>query len=95
MTKPSYLKGRKPVRVPLHSMADILGSIDKLGHSEPFKAAAQKSGAYVTVHPKTVNFVKDYMAQNNLHAQSDVAKNVVNACPQGQQPEQCPYTQDD
>ena len=94
MTPPSYLRGRKPIKMSLHSVMDILKSIDDLGHSDNFRQAAKDKAAFVTVHPAAVNFVKDYLANNNLHQQSDVAKSVVGACPPDD-PYHCPYSQVD
>jgi hypothetical protein len=94
MSPPSYMKGRKPLKVPLHSVMDILKSIDDLGHSDKFRQAAKDKGTFVTIHPAAVNFVKDYLATNNLHERNDVARNVVGACP-GDDPYNCPYSQND
>jgi hypothetical protein len=84
------MKGRRPIKVALHSVIDVLRTIDKLGHSEKFRQAAEKTGAFVTIHPNAVNFVKDYLVDNNLHEQSKVADDIVGACP-GPDPYQCPY----
>jgi hypothetical protein len=92
MVAPSRMRGRRPIKIPVHSVMDVLGAIDKLGHSKKFRAAAKKSRAFMTLHPKTVNFVKDYMAKNNLHAKSAVASKVVGGCP-GSDPYNCPYEQ--
>lgn len=94
MATPSYMKGRKPIKVPLHSIIDVLRTIDDLGHSERFRQAAEEKGAYMTIHPQTVNFVKSYLADNNLHEQHDVARDIVGACP-GPDPYQCPYAKQD
>jgi hypothetical protein len=94
MVTPSYMKGKKPLKIPVHSVMDVLGAIGDLGHSGQFRQAAKQKGAFMTVHPDTVNFVKDYLAQNNLHTKSDVASQVVNACP-GPDPNDCPYSQKD
>lgn len=95
MVAPNRMKGQNPLKIPVHSVIDILGAIHELGHSESFKKAAKDKGAFMTVHPETINFVKDYLADNDLHTKSDVAAKVVNACPAGADPYQCPYSQRD
>ena len=92
MTKPNYLKGKKPLKLHLHSVVDILHDIHTQGHSEQFKAAAEKAGAVLSVHPQTVNFVKDYLADNQLDANSELAANVVGGCPPGTPAYKCPYS---
>ena len=91
MVEPTLMKGRKAAQVPLHSVMDILHDIHAQGHGPAFMAAAEKAGAVVSVSPKTVNFVKGYLADNKLHENSAVAADVVNACPPGQSPYDCPY----
>jgi len=73
MATPSYMKGRKPIKIPLHSVMDVVRMINDLGHSDQFREAAEKKGAFVTVHRETVNFVKDYLVDNDLHVSKDVA----------------------
>ena len=90
MTKPNYVKGRKSIKLHLHSVFDILHEIHDQGHATQFKAAAEKAGVVVSADPKTVNFVKDYLANNRLDQSSDLAANVVGGCPPGTY--QCPYT---
>ena len=92
MNGPSYMRGRRPVKIPLHSVMEVLQHLGELGHSEQFKKAAQDKGAFVTIHSATVNFVKDYLADNNLHQQSQIARDIVGACP-GPDPYECPYAQ--
>lgn len=92
MTTPNYMKGRSNVKIPLHSVMDVIKMIHDLGHGNQFRQAAVNQGAFVTLHPQTVNFVKDYLANNNLHQQSAVASDVVSGCPGGD-PNQCPFRQ--
>jgi len=92
MASPNYMRGRGSIKVPVHSVMDVLKEIDGLGHSDKFRQAAANNGAFVTLHPQTVNFIKDYLANNNLHQRSSVASDVVGACPGGD-PYSCPYRQ--
>ena len=93
MTTPSYMKGRKSIKISLHSVIVVLRTIDSLGHSDEFRKAAEEQGAFMTLHPKTANFVKKYLAENNLHERSNVASDIVGACP-GPDPYRCPYSTD-
>ncbi len=92
MTKPNYLKGKKSIKLQLHSVLDILHEIRDQGHATQFKAAAEKAGIVLSAEPKTVNFVKDYLADNGLHETSDLAADVVGSCPPGTPPYKCPYS---
>jgi hypothetical protein len=76
--KPTYLKGTKHVNIPVHRVVDVLKMIDDHGHSEKFRKQAKAKGAVMRLHPKTVNFVKDFVANNNMHEHA-VGKQVVNS----------------
>ena len=91
MKKPHLMTGRKPLKIPLHRVMDVLDDIGALGHTDQFKQAVKDSGAFVTVHPKTVNIVKRYMSAQDLHSRSKTAADVIGACPPGQDPNQCPF----
>ena len=81
MDTPSRMKGTKPIKIHVHSVMEILDAIHELGHTEQFRQAAKEQGAYLSVHPQTVNFVKDYLAANDLHTKHAVARNIADACP--------------
>jgi hypothetical protein len=76
--EPTYLRGEDPVHIPVHRVMDVLKMIDDHGHSSKFKRQAKAAGVAMTLHPKTVNFVKDFVANNNMHAHA-VGKQVVNS----------------
>jgi hypothetical protein len=91
---PTYMRGRSPIHVPLHRVIDVLKTIDSLGHMEQFQKAAEAAGATVRIHPKTVNFIKDYMADNDLHTQNAVAEEIVGSGGGPDSPPTgCPYHQ--
>ncbi len=92
MAKPNYVKGKKSIKLHLHSVFDILHEIHDQGHATQFKAAAEKAGVVVSADPKTVNFVKDYLANNQMDQSSALAANVVGGCPPGTPPDTCPYS---
>lgn len=94
MKKPNYVKGQRSIKLHLHSVMDILHDIHEQGHAAQFKDAAAKAGAFLSVQPKTANFVKQYIADNKLHAESDIAEKVVTGCPPGADPYKCPYSVD-
>jgi hypothetical protein len=76
--QPTYLKGKKPVSIPVHRVIDVLKMIDEHGHSEKFSSQAKKKGLAMGVHPDTVNFVKDFVAEHDLH-EHPVGKQVINS----------------
>jgi hypothetical protein len=75
---PTYLKGTKSVDIPAHRVADVLAMIHEHGHTQKFKRQAKTAGISMSLDPKTVNFVKDFVANNALHTNT-VGKQVVNS----------------
>jgi hypothetical protein len=75
---PTYLKGTKSVDIPAHRVAEVLAMIHKKGHTAKFRRHAKAAGVVMTLHPKTVNFVKDFVANNDMHTHA-VGKQVVNS----------------
>jgi hypothetical protein len=76
--QPTYLKGKKPVQIPVHRVVDVLKMIDEHGHSKRFRRQAKTKGLKMGLHPDTVNFVKDFVAENSLH-EHPVGKQVLNS----------------
>jgi hypothetical protein len=75
---PTYLTGAKPVNIPAHRIADVFALIHKHGHAAKFKRQAKAAGVSVTLHPKTVNFVKDFLANNAMHTNA-VGRQAINS----------------
>ena len=91
---PTYMRGRSPIQVPLYKVMDVLKTIDDLGHTDEFQKAAKTARVSVRIHPETVNFIKDYLANNNLHAQNAVAREIVGSGGGPDSPPTgCPYHQ--
>jgi hypothetical protein len=77
---PTYLPEGKSYTLGLHDVVRALKVIDKHGHMAKFVRAAKEAKAGGTFDAKTVNFVKDFMAKNKMHA-DPVGKHIVNARP--------------
>lgn len=92
MKTPNRLKGRKSLNIEIHSIVDIIHEIHRLGHTPGFQEAAKKAGASISISPQAVNFVKDYIADNDLHTKSKIASDILGACPPGTPPDNCPYS---
>lgn len=75
---PTYLKGTKSVDISAHRVAEVLAMIHEEGHTAKFRRQAKAAGVVMTLHPKTVNFVKDFVAENDMHTHP-VGKQVVNS----------------
>jgi len=75
---PTYMKGKKPLKIGLHDVIRALKVIDDHGHMSKFTTAAKKKEAVMLVDPKTVNFVKDFIVKNDMH-EHPVGKHIVNA----------------
>ena len=77
---PTYLPGESPVDIPVENVADILAMIEKHGHSATFKRKAKAAGLTLRVHPKTVNFVKDFLANTGDRMQGlAVGRRAINS----------------
>lgn len=70
-------KARKTLKVGLHSVMSVLKEIDKLKHTKRLKEHLEANGAYVTIPPKTVNLIKDYVAGHGLDEGNDLMAKVV------------------
>jgi hypothetical protein len=76
---PVYMKATaRPTTIGAHDVADLLAIIEGQGLGAKFRRAAKAGGHTVTVDPKTVNFVKDFLAKNMMHSHS-VAKKAINS----------------
>lgn len=90
MAKPKHVRGRKPIKVGMHSLVEIIGEVHKLGHAQKLHAHLSSNEAVVSIPPKTVNLFKDYLAENKLDDVSEIAKAVVNSDP-NEDPDCCQY----
>ncbi|MEH2589275.1 hypothetical protein [Bradyrhizobium sp. AZCC 1721] len=75
--KPTYMKGKKPMKIGLHDVIRALKVIDDHGHMDKFTKAAKKKKAMMLIEPATVNFVKDFIVKNDMHAHP-VGKHIAN-----------------
>jgi hypothetical protein len=75
--KPTYMTGKKPMKIGLHDVIRALKVIDDHGHMAKFTRAAKKKKAMMLVEPATVNFVKDFIVKNDMHAHP-LGKHIVN-----------------
>lgn len=87
MAKHPYPRARKSVKVPLHAVVDLLATVHTVGHSEQLNAYLRDNKASITIDAKTANLVKDYLASNGLHEQSDTIAAAVHST----DPFDCPY----
>jgi hypothetical protein len=76
--KPTYLKGKKPITIGLHDVMKLMRVIDKHGHADKFEKAAKRKKAFMSVHPDTVNFVKDFVVKSGMH-DHPIGRHVVKA----------------
>jgi hypothetical protein len=73
--------GKEGLMVPMHSVVHFVRMLHDEKHAAKFLNAAKASKAktMVTLHPSTVNFVKKYVADNQLHGA--MSAKVVDPCP--------------
>ena len=69
------------LKVPMHSVVHFVRMLHDEKHAAKFLNAAKGSKAktMVTLHPSTVNFVRKYVADNQLHG--PMSAKVVDPCP--------------
>lgn len=90
--RPTYHTGDEPMRVSVHDFMSTLEMFDKHGLLDKFKAAAEKNRAALVVHPKTINFVKKFVADNDMHRDS-LGAQIVNERENDEDPYTCNFGQ--
>jgi hypothetical protein len=75
---PVYMRGTRSAKVSAHNIADVFAMIEKHGHGRKFRQQAKAGDHVVTLDPKTVNFVKDFVAKNGMHGDR-IGKQIVNS----------------
>ncbi|GGI26900.1 hypothetical protein [Bradyrhizobium guangdongense] len=69
----------KMLRVPLHSVVHFVRMLQDEKHAANFVKAARDSNAVVALHPATVDFVRNFVADKQLH--HAMVTKVVDPCP--------------
>jgi hypothetical protein len=75
----------RPKKVPLDIVTDAMRTIHDKHDSKQFMKEASDAGVLVTVHPKTLEFMKKYIDENNLGRFAALKK--IKDCPT---PNDCP-----
>lgn len=75
---PTYMTGKKPLKIGLHDVIKALKVIDEHGHMDKFASASKRKKAGMLVPPETVNFVKDFILKNDMH-EHPIGRHIVNA----------------
>jgi len=75
---PTYLNGTDYVDIPMHRVVEVLKMIHEHGHATKFKKQAKQADLKMRFDPKAVNFVKDFVANNDMHSHA-VGRQVVNS----------------
>jgi hypothetical protein len=78
-TKKSAKNDKKVLRVPMHSVVHFVRMLHDEKHAAKFVKAARDSNAVVTLHPDTINFVRNFVSDNQLHR--SMATKVIDPCP--------------
>jgi hypothetical protein len=73
---PTYLPKGQTYTIGLHDLVRALKVIEKHGHTAKFARAAKALRAAGTFDAKTVNFIKDFMAKQNMHT-DPIGKHIV------------------
>lgn len=75
---PTYMTGKRPLRIGLHDVIRALQVIEEHGQLDRFAAAAKRAKAKVSIASETVNFVKDFMVRKQMH-EHPIGRHIVNA----------------
>lgn len=62
----TYPKAARPIKIGLHDFVQVVQTIGDERQIKKFIEAARVTNASVSLHPKTVNFVKGYITRHNL-----------------------------
>lgn len=76
--RPTYLTGEDPIDVDLHVVAQIMKLIANNEMTSAFCEEAKRRGAFVTVSPETVNFVKDFISKHEDMRSHPIGISTVN-----------------
>ncbi|HUJ37156.1 MAG TPA: hypothetical protein VLW88_05715 [Hyphomicrobium sp.] len=76
--KPTYMRPGTSFKLGLHDVVRALKVIEESEQLDKFVKAAKRSRASVMIDARTVNFVKDFMVDNNMH-EHPVGQHIVNA----------------
>lgn len=69
---PVFLKGRKPITLPLQAVVNIVKLLEDNGQLDALLKVAEQADAHVTVHPGTVNLVKKFVASDPIMRDSTI-----------------------
>jgi hypothetical protein len=78
-------RAKRPVKVPMHVVMDVMKTIHDQGHSRKFMKEASAAGALATIHPAAFEFVKNFITDNKLDNRAATKR--VKLCPH---PYDCP-----
>ncbi|MCK1280109.1 hypothetical protein IVB46_33290 [Bradyrhizobium sp. 61] len=80
MTEPVYLKGR-PIKISIGVLMKLFKMLDELKLLDAFIAEADADGSYLTVDARTVNFIKRYVFEKNLHIEGSAVSELESVRP--------------
>ena len=76
--KPTYMKGKKPMKIGLHDVYKALKWLEEHGKIDEFMAQVREKNIVIKVDASTVNFVKDYVVEKEMHTHT-MGAHIVNA----------------
>jgi hypothetical protein len=79
--------GKASLPVPVHAVVKFVKMLHDEKHGDQFLEAAEKSKAWMELHPSAVRLVRKYVADNNL--QKPMTASVIDPIPGGK-PYECP-----
>jgi hypothetical protein len=75
--KPFLYGGDAPIEWTFSQVYDLMKSLEEMGCLNDLAAEADREKMFVSLPPKSVNFVKEFLFQRRLHRTSQKAREVI------------------
>jgi hypothetical protein len=77
MDRVYHAEGTEPLQISAQTVFDTVKAIVSSGHEQAFIAKCNEVDAFVSVEPRFVNLVKDYLFENKSLNTMDIARDLV------------------
>jgi hypothetical protein len=88
--RPTYQTKKGSVEVQMHAVMRTFEMMERHGKYDDFKSAVEKSNFPISVPPKTLNFVKKFVRDNEMH-KDELGAKIINARQATPDPYDCDF----
>jgi hypothetical protein len=75
--KPFRYEGDKPIEWTFSQLADLIKGLDEMGCLDEIATEADRQNLLVHLPPNSVNFVKEFLFERQLHKKNQQAREVI------------------